>query len=581
VASKAIEFRFGSGEHSKSYFGRDAAGNLVELPVSWYAGSGEGFWEMSPGFAGAQHAGFSRRVNPQCLFCHNAYPSPGDTQVRAVGIDCQRCHGPGAVHAANPNRSTIVNPARLSRARGMDVCLQCHLETTNLQLPGKIIRYDRDVFSYRPGEALSDYELFFDHAPGTGYDDKFEFSSAPYRLFQSACYRANPEAMTCTTCHDPHGGERTPASYAKVCGTCHPTATLTTSRHPPGADCVSCHMARRNPEDAVHVTVTDHLIRKTIAPPAKSAAVEYNSLNRPAYRDKVVPYYPKDGAAVLDYDLYLGAAQVRDQSNLAGGIPLLEAAIARLQPKVAGPYLDLADALRRTGQSSAAAERYRQAIALEEGNWRAHYGLALVDPAASLPALARAQVLAPAEPAIYQAAAGIRTAANQHTEAVAILRAGIKAVPDSSELYNNLGTALLRTNAVKEAESAFREAVRLRPELAAVRLNLAMLLARTSRLAESDFEFAAALKLDPSSAEAHSGYGTSLAARSRLSEAKQQFEEALRLNPRLANTHNNLGIVLKRLGDSAGALREFRTAVDLDSGLAAARKNLEDSLAGR
>ncbi|MDQ1471452.1 MAG: hypothetical protein QOJ99_2932 [Bryobacterales bacterium] len=581
VAEKAIEFRFGSGEHSKSYFGRDASGGLVELPVSWYAGQGNGFWNMSPGFGVAQHAGFSRKVNPQCLFCHNAYPLPGATQLRAVGIDCQRCHGPGSEHAANASRSSILNPARLSSAGKMEVCLQCHLETTNLPLPGRIVRYDREVFSYRPGEPLSDYARIFDHKPGAGYDDKFEFSSAPYRLFKSACYRANAEALTCNTCHDPHGGKRSAAGYAKVCSSCHPTADLTQRGHPGGTDCVSCHMERRTPDDAIHVMVTDHLIARRPVGGRLTPLVEYNGLNRPAYKGEVVAYYPRDGATVKEFELYLAIAQVRDQANVADGITRLEAAIARLKPKLAGPYLEMADALRRSGQFARAAGRYKDAIARDPMNWRSYYGLALVDSTSPLTSLARALELAPAEAAIYEAAAEVRTRANQDAEAVATLRAGINAVPDAAELHNNLGTALLRTGAVKEAESAFREATRLRPELAAFRLNLAALLARTERWAEADFEFEIALRLDPRNANAHSAYGTALAGQSRLTEARQQLEAALELNPGLANTHNNLGAVLKRLGDHAGAVRQFRAALRLEPGLAAARKNLEKALQGQ
>ena len=77
-------------------------------------------------------------------------------------------------------RNAIVNPARLTSERRIEVCLQCHLETTTLRLPGSLVRYGRGVFSYQPGEPLGAYALYFDHAPGKGHDDKFEFVSAAY-----------------------------------------------------------------------------------------------------------------------------------------------------------------------------------------------------------------------------------------------------------------------------------------------------------------------------------------------------------------------------------------------------------------
>lgn len=570
ILEKKMEFRFGSGEHSRSYFGRDALGNLIEIPVSWYSENG-GTWAMSPGFETAQHAGFSRKVNPQCLFCHNAISQS------AVGIDCQRCHGPGSDHAANPTRATIVNPARLTPARRIEVCLQCHLETTNLPLPGQIIRYNRDVFSYRPGEPLTDYALYFDHKPNTGYDDKFEFSSAPYRLFKSACYRANPEALTCTTCHDPHGdgvkgANRAPDTYAKACNSCH-AGKLTSQNHPATAtDCIACHMAERRPSDAIHVTVRDHLIQRY---PAKPAAIttESNANNLPPYRGEVVPYYSTDTPQL---DLYLAAAQVRNQANLTAGIPALEAALARYQPKAPDPYLDLADALRRTNQPEKAAAQYREAITRAPQNWRAHYGLSLVltNPAERLQALAKALDLNPTEPQIYLQLATVQ-------DPIPTLRASLRRIPDSADLHNNLGTALLRTGNLKEAEAAFREALRLRPELAAIHLNLASLLARKPQFNPAKFEFETALHLDPNSPETHSAYGAALAAHQQPREARSHLETALKLNPNLANTHNNLGTVLKQLGDPAGALREFQTAVKLDPNLLAARQNLAAALSGQ
>ena len=95
------------------------------------------------------------------------------------GIDCQRCHGPGRAHVesarngASPAavRAAIVNPGRLAPERQIEVCLQCHLESTSRPLPYSLRRYGRGMFSYRPGEALENYILHFDRAPGTGHDD--------------------------------------------------------------------------------------------------------------------------------------------------------------------------------------------------------------------------------------------------------------------------------------------------------------------------------------------------------------------------------------------------------------------------
>jgi tetratricopeptide (TPR) repeat protein len=605
VLEKSIDYWFGSGDHARSYFARDAAGRLYELPLTWYSESG-GQWGMSPGYESARHAGFSRGMNQRCLFCHTAYPMASaamraDTGSIATlpdqapeGIDCQRCHGPGSAHIdaeRRGERGAIVNPARLSAERRIEVCLQCHLETTNLSLPGSLVRYGRSVFSYRPGEPLADYALYFDHEPGKGYDDKFEFSSAPYRLFKSACYRGS-RALTCTTCHDPHRVQTDPAHYSQVCRSCHARrirALVENRRHAESEDCVSCHMAKRRPTDAIHVTITDHLIRRIPDRDAPSI-VERNSANTPPYRGKVVLFYPPEiragSANSENAELYLALAQVKNQANLSQGIADLEKAIAKFRPARAEFYSDLGDAYRSSGQMTKAIALYREACSRDGGAWQGFHKLGMALDAAgdqdgASAALRRALVLAPDEPAVYEALAHVPTRQGHAQEAVSILRAGVRVCPESADLYNNLGAALLAAGDVAGAESALREAVRLRPELSAMQLNLANVLARNSHIAEARFSFERAIRLDPASAEAHSAYGTMLAATGDQIRARDEFRAALRLNPRLANTHNNLGTVLRQLDDTQGAVREYRTALTLESGLATAHYNLGVELAAR
>ena len=110
-------------------------------------------------------------------------PDPVFSGALPEGIDCQRCHGPGARHihtaqtpGAKPAEisASIVNPARLSPKLQMDTCMECHLEPTSGRLPALIRRFNREPFSYIPGQSLEDFILYFDHPAGRGYDDKFE-----------------------------------------------------------------------------------------------------------------------------------------------------------------------------------------------------------------------------------------------------------------------------------------------------------------------------------------------------------------------------------------------------------------------
>src|SRR5262249_42510346 len=194
----------------------------------------------------------------------------------AEGIDCQRCHGPGLRHiqaASSGNkqaiREAIVNPAQLPAERQIELCLQCHLETTSTRLPHSILRFDRGAFSYRPGQPLSDYVLHFDQAPGTGWDDKFEIAHQAYRLRKSTCFQKSAGRLTCTTCHNPHAAMRGQAaieSYTAVCRRCHGPELekrIAGKKHTSAPNCLECHMPKRRTDDVVHVVMTDHFIQRT------------------------------------------------------------------------------------------------------------------------------------------------------------------------------------------------------------------------------------------------------------------------------------------------------------------------------
>src|SRR5262249_33876036 len=72
ILEARIDYRIGSGNHARSYVSRTKAGDLMELPIAWYAENG-GYWAMSPGFDRPDHAGFSRKISYRCMSCHNGY----------------------------------------------------------------------------------------------------------------------------------------------------------------------------------------------------------------------------------------------------------------------------------------------------------------------------------------------------------------------------------------------------------------------------------------------------------------------------------------------------------------------------
>src|SRR3989442_6926357 len=330
---------------------------------------------MSPGYDRTDQPDFFRPVTYTCLFCHDGYPEvpPGDDSAIGPqlfpenlpsGIDCQRCQGPGArhVHLARARsapfedvRASIVNPARLPPERQMDICMQCHLETTSSANWSGVVAFGRGVFSFRPGEDLASYILHFDHPPGTGHDDKFEIAHQAYRLRQSACFKASAGRMTCTTCHDPHRRPADPAAhYASKCLGCHAarlsaSAAHSSARGAEPVDCVPCHMPARRTDDVVHVAMTDHLIRRTHEAPALLLAPRGEE-EKKTYRGPIVFYRAAEIPAGPERDLILGVASVLDDADRNDGLALLERSVAALRPGTPEPYFQLGLTLQAAGR---------------------------------------------------------------------------------------------------------------------------------------------------------------------------------------------------------------------------------------
>src|SRR5215472_12525247 len=464
LLERRMDFAIGSGAHSRTYVHRTSTGALSELPVSWYA-SGGGHWAMSPGYDRSDHSDFRREVTEACLFCHNGYPSEANGGL-AHGIDCQRCHGPGEDHVKR--QGPILNPAKLSPDRRMEVCLQCHLESASRTLPDAVRRFGRSTFSYRPSEPLAAWQLYFDFVRPAD-EDRITVNNSAYGLMRSKCFLNSGGRLTCTTCHDPHREKS--AANSTACRGCHSTVHT-----PSTTGCAGCHMPKRRTEDATHVSMTDHFIRK-VPPTDDPPLVERQDRQTGPVR----LLYPAQLPDTPEQRLYVAIATARSSANSRAAPSNLAAAIVAANPVTPEPYTELGDARRVAGDANGAVAAYRQA--LDRGN---REGRVYVAAGELLIQIGRAdeamQLLESAlregsrDVSVRSTLAVVYGGRNRFPDALRLLEEALQLKPDEPLTWLNAGVAWQATGQKNRAEAAYREAIRLQPEFTRARQYLEALL---------------------------------------------------------------------------------------------------------
>lgn len=339
-----IRYLIGSGRHARTYI-VDVDGFLCESPLTWYAQGQR--WDMSPGYDAANHHGFERAVESECLHCHVG--RLGDerafqrVEIVEPAIGCERCHGPGKSHVAqqralregdgNPKASAaaIVNPARLSRSLSEAVCAQCHLNTDAIA-----IARGRQMGDFQPGMPLTDVCLNYCRKEA---NSQMTVVGHVEQMRLSKCYLAS-QTLTCTTCHDPHADMEPAEKRAfaiRTCLECHTeqgcSLALDERLQPPaGNDCITCHMPQVD-TDIRHVAFTHHRIGIHLA-----TAGQRSAGNASDAIAELVPLDEPDGLSQLDRDRNLGLAYYTLALNQA-------------DPMQASAYFERARALLGSGHN--------------------------------------------------------------------------------------------------------------------------------------------------------------------------------------------------------------------------------------
>jgi Flp pilus assembly protein TadD len=588
VLEEQVDYVIGSGNHARAYLHRTKQGKLVQLPVSWYV-ENSGSWFMSPSFDRADQLDMHGTIAPECVFCHTGYPMvagesgavPYDEQILpaklAEGIDCQRCHGPGAAHVAAATsskadmatiRSKIVNPAPLSRERQLEVCMECHLETSAHHVPSAILNYDRNLYSFRPSQEIGDYKLYFERPKDPKQDD-FETAYAAYELPKSACFRNSQ--MTCLTCHDPHNiprGEEAHKEYIGVCESCHKQVDHKGVSMKTGSDCLSCHMPKRRREGSVRVVLTDHYIQRNR--PARDLLAPFPEQHLPEDRAPVDIYYPKPAPQNTRTQIYLAVAQVNDQG--IDGIGHLRGLLDQQRPQWSEPYVALGHAYARLEKYDQAVSSYEAALEHRPDDREALLGISVALLAANrfdraVAILQEAVQHHPQDDGLLTNLGNAYLRLGKVAEAQDALARAISANPENPDAYNLLGLCAVQRGDRQQAEQSFREAIRLQPTLAEPHNNLANILTAEQRYDEAKFHFKKALVVNPQYADAHHGLGWLLILTHHETEAVNEMQVAAFAAPGNPQIHTDLADLLSARGKLSSAAAEYRRALELNTRL--------------
>lgn len=282
-----IPYIIGSGQHTNSHFWTDGS-YVYQAPLTFY--TQKGIWDLPPGYE-QQNIGFNRKIDMECMSCHNAMPKVAKNAKNffenvPLGIDCERCHGPGELHVNLKKQGvlvdtskyadrSIVNPKRLPYRLQVDICQRCHLQGNNVLKEGK--HFD----DFRPGMALKD--VFEIYMPKYENEDYFVMAGHADRFQKSACFlgsnKGDAEAynpnlnFTCINCHNPHVSVKATNNerFNNTCVGCHQAESKRSVLHDcklpkvkriHEAGCVGCHMPGSSAEDIPHVMVHDHKIQR-------------------------------------------------------------------------------------------------------------------------------------------------------------------------------------------------------------------------------------------------------------------------------------------------------------------------------
>ena len=605
-----VDFTLG-GRRIQQYLTTLSDGRIVLLPAAWDNIRKQWIHDLDvenpeePGEPG-------RAWNRDCYSCHVSGGKKNfdlanlryHTTWQASGVDCERCHGPGANHAST-GKGAIVNPAHLDATRATMICAQCHSfrDTYAAGFPagGGYYDYFLPVMEFRL-PASDDPAYWPDGRPRW-------FANEAVALWQSRCFLKG--GATCESCHskghtpDAERNPRLQPGNDALCAGCHKTIAANAAAHThhapksAGSSCMECHMPAT--VAGVRATMRDHSM--SIPEPENTARHAVPNACNQCHRDRDAAWATQQVNAWYGpkrrRDLALRAdafSQARENSPAA--IPAL---LQILDDRDQGAWIraNAAGYLSAFPNDPAAYSALRRAFSDADPLVRAIAATAIRPRAAEREALAPELVSLLKDPArTVRISAGIALVAMgvqpfpgedgaRFEEAKQLYRERAALTPDDPQQQFAAGRFLYLAGDMESAAAAFRATLELDPALPA-KYPLARSLAAKGDIAgarqtlesisRDDPQYSQAQQLlaevklkDPAGGGAQSKFleGQVQYQQQYYAAALSDFEDALQLAPKADWTRKAQiyrAVCLEKLGRAAEAETAMRSASETSEG---------------
>jgi predicted CXXCH cytochrome family protein len=542
--------------------------------------------------------GIDQNWNYQCADCHSTNLRKGydpnadrfETTWSEIHVGCEACHGPGSAHLAWAERAksgtaeATADPgltAALDERRGIrwpidpatgnakrsaprvtwleiDTCARCHArrgQFTDAHVAGQPFQ---DAF--RP--ALIEPGLFW--PDGQMRDEVYNYGSFLTSRMAAA-------GVTCSDCHEPHGGAlRAPGNA--VCAQCHLAEKFDTPAHhrheagSAGSQCAACHMPTTTymvvdprhdhsfriprPDRSVALGVPDacgacHADRG--AAWAALAVRAWNPQPRPGFQSFAETFAAADAGDGRARDSLVALAEDPTQPPIVRASALLRLTGDGRPDTIAAARKGLRDP--DPNLRFAAAEAYAGA---EPGVIARDLAPLLDDPVRLVRMSAARTLAGPGE-------AALDPARRERFEAgIAEYVAGQRFNADRPEARVNLGSLYGVRGDMAAAEAEYRRAQAIDPAFAPAWANLADLQRAQGDEAAARQTLLDGLKAVPGHAMLRHALGLSLARTGELPAALPELEAAARAEPQSARYTYVYAIALHSAGREAAAIEELQ-----------------------